>query len=42
MRSLEHGETHYTSNSGTLELRQAVAEHLRQRCTALTTTPSEC
>ena len=24
IRSLEHGETHYTSNSGTVELRQAV------------------
>ena len=28
MRSLESGSTHYTSNSGILELRQALAEHL--------------
>jgi aminotransferase len=28
IRSLRAGETHYTSNSGKLELRQAVAEHL--------------
>ncbi len=28
--SLEAGETHYTSNSGILELRQALAEHLEQ------------
>jgi aminotransferase len=28
-RSLETGETHYTSNSGTLELRQAIARYLR-------------
>ncbi len=29
IQSLEHGDTHYTSNSGTLELRQAVADYLR-------------
>ncbi len=29
IRSLEAGETHYTSNSGILELRQAIATHLR-------------
>ncbi len=28
VRSLEQGETHYTSNSGILELRQAIAAHL--------------
>jgi aminotransferase len=28
VRSLEKGETHYTSNSGILELRQAIAENL--------------
>jgi len=28
--ALESGDTHYTSNSGTIELRQAVAEHLQQ------------
>ncbi len=28
IRSLERGETHYTSNHGRLELRQAIAEHL--------------
>lgn len=27
-RSLQRGETHYTSNAGTLELREALAEHL--------------
>lgn len=31
LRSIEHGETHYTSNSGTIELRTAVAAHLRLR-----------
>lgn len=31
LRSIERGETHYTSNSGTIELRTAVAEHLRRR-----------
>ncbi len=31
IRALERGDTHYTSNSGTIELRQAVAEHLQQR-----------
>ncbi len=30
IRSLQHGETHYTSNSGTLELRQAIADHLQR------------
>ena len=29
--ALERGDTHYTSNSGTIELRQAVAEHLQHR-----------
>lgn len=29
VRSLEGGETHYTSNSGILELRQAIARYLR-------------
>jgi len=28
MEALERGETHYTSNSGLMELRQAIAEHL--------------
>lgn len=30
IRSLERGETHYTSNHGRLELRQAIAEHLKR------------
>jgi len=30
MRSLELGQTHYTSNSGTIELRQGLAEHLKR------------
>jgi aminotransferase len=30
IRSLEAGETSYTSNSGTLELRQALSEHLKK------------
>lgn len=30
IRSLERGETHYTSNSGTLELRRALADHLQR------------
>ncbi len=30
VRSLEKGETHYTSNSGILELRQAIAENLKR------------
>jgi aminotransferase len=30
LRSIEHGDTHYTSNSGTIELRTAVAEHLQR------------
>jgi aminotransferase len=29
IRALEDGETHYTSNSGILELRQVLAEHLQ-------------
>src|SRR5512137_3052681 len=29
-RSLEAGDTHYTSNSGILELRQAIAANLKQ------------
>ena len=29
--SLRRGETHYTSNSGILELRQALSEHLQRR-----------
>jgi len=31
LRSLQRGETHYTSNSGTIELREAIAHHLQQR-----------
>src|SRR3989304_249306 len=31
LRSIEHGDTHYPSNSGTIELRNAVADHLRLR-----------
>lgn len=30
IRSLQAGETHYTSNAGLLELRQAVAEHIQK------------
>ena len=30
VRSLRAGETHYTSNAGKLELRQAIADHLKQ------------
>ena len=30
IRSLHRGETHYTSNSGRLELRQALAEHINR------------
>jgi len=30
IRSLEAGETHYTSNFGMLELRQCIAQHLQQ------------
>jgi len=30
IRSLEHGETHYTSNSGVLEVRQELAAHLQR------------
>ncbi|NTU75881.1 MAG: aminotransferase class I/II-fold pyridoxal phosphate-dependent enzyme [Anaerolineaceae bacterium] len=30
IRSLRNGETHYTSNSGKLDLRQALAEHLEK------------
>ena len=31
IHSLEKGETHYTANSGRLELRQAISEYLQQR-----------
>jgi len=31
VRSLQAGETHYTSNSGILKLRQALAAHLQER-----------
>jgi aminotransferase len=31
VRSLRAGETHYTSNAGKLELRQAVSDHLKKR-----------
>ncbi len=31
IRSLQRGETHYTSNAGKQELRQAIADHLLQR-----------
>jgi aminotransferase len=31
IRSLQSGQTHYTSNSGTLELRQALSEHIEGR-----------
>ena len=30
IRSLQNGETHYTSNHGKLELRQAIADHLQK------------
>lgn len=30
IESLEHGHTHYTSNSGTLELRKAISDYLRR------------
>jgi len=30
VESIERGETHYTSNSGTIELRTAIAEHLQR------------
>src|SRR5512140_1536501 len=30
IQSLRAGETHYTSNSGKLELRQAIADHLKE------------
>jgi aminotransferase len=30
VRSLQNGETHYTSNSGILELRQALSEHIER------------
>jgi aminotransferase len=30
IKSLKHGDTHYTSNSGTLELRQAVVRYLQR------------
>jgi len=31
IRSLQSGETHYTSNRGIMELRQAVSEHIQKR-----------
>jgi len=31
IRSLQRGETHYTSNSGTIELREAIAHHLERQ-----------
>lgn len=31
IRSLQRGETHYTSNAGTIELRKALAKHLNKR-----------
>ncbi len=31
IRSMQDGETHYTSNAGLLELRQAIAEHIQKR-----------
>jgi aminotransferase len=31
VRSLQRGDTHYTSNHGILELRQALAEHIEKR-----------
>ena len=34
IRSLEDGQTHYTSNSGILELRQAIADQINSVCTA--------
>ena len=30
--SLEQGQTHYTSNWGTIELRRAIARYLEERC----------
>ena len=30
IRSLHHGHTHYTSNSGTVELRRAISQYLRR------------
>jgi aminotransferase len=30
IRSLQNGETHYTSNSGRMELRQGIADHLQK------------
>src|SRR3972149_4050183 len=30
IQSLSHGHTHYTSNSGTLELRQAISTYLKR------------
>src|SRR5512143_2247304 len=30
IRSLQHGETHYTSNSGKLELRRAIADNIER------------
>lgn len=31
IRSLQEGETHYTSNAGLLELRQAIANHIQRK-----------
>jgi len=31
IRSLQRGETHYTSNAGKIELREAIADNLRSR-----------
>src|SRR5690349_15157027 len=31
IRAIEEGETHYTSNYGTLELREAIAANLQRR-----------
>src|SRR5512138_2867745 len=30
IRSLQNGETHYTSNAGILELRQALSDHIQR------------
>jgi aminotransferase len=38
--AIEHGATHYTSNWGTMELRQAIAEYMRKRY-ALTYSPKD-
>ena len=41
IHSMERGDTHYTSNSGTLELRQALAEHLQRLYGVAYDAPSE-